>query len=143
MIPDDPSTHEGKCGPYDEICGACFDATLKERNNLRLQNGEAMKIMSHLHSLLSLVRHRYLERGVDSLERDIDQLLGQSEKALTPFWKEQMQQTEKRNHESVRETAERLGMKTDAARRIVHCGGSGCRQKCVCGCADCLAIENF
>lgn len=77
------------CGVERDLEHVCIDA-------LKLQRDADLKTMSHLHSLLSLVRHRYLVRGLDSLERDIDMLLGQSEKVLGPWWKKQMQQTEKK-----------------------------------------------
>lgn len=70
-----------------------------ELTKLNLQNDEALRAMNDVHSLLSLIRHRHLPRGLD-LERDIDNALDGSEKLLDPWWKKAMQRAAKRKDES-------------------------------------------
>lgn len=52
---------------------------------------KALLVMNAVHSLLSLVRHRHLPKGLD-LERDIDKALAASERLLGPWWEKEMQQ---------------------------------------------------
>lgn len=85
--------HDGLCRVSigDGEC-SCLVSWVK---GLQKDSDEALQAMNDTHSLLSLVRHRHLPKGLD-LEKDIDKALGASEKALAPWWKMKMQQTEKR-----------------------------------------------
>lgn len=65
----------------------------KHRVNLEqtnLQNDENLRLMNDLHSLLSLIRHRHMPRGLD-LEKDIDKALGLSSVALREWWAKQLE----------------------------------------------------
>lgn len=59
------------------------------------QNDGLLRVMNDVHSLLSLVRHRHLPRGLD-FEKDIDKALGASETALKEWWQKQMARHEKK-----------------------------------------------
>jgi hypothetical protein len=65
------------------------------------RNNGLLRVMNDVHSLLSLVRHRHMPRGLDSLEKDIDQALASSEVALREWWGKEMKKSEKRNDDAM------------------------------------------
>lgn len=60
------------------------------------ENDALLRVMNDVHSLLSLVRHRHLPRGMDSLEKDIDKALISSELALKGWWQKERERQEKK-----------------------------------------------
>jgi len=70
------------CGSVEKLEAECKQAAM--------ENESLLNTMNDLHSLLSLVRHRHLPRGMDSLEKDIDKALGVSDKALQEWWLKEM-----------------------------------------------------
>lgn len=69
---------------------------------------QTLRAMNDLHSLLSLIRHRHLPRGLD-LEKDIDTALAVSEKLLRPWWEEEMKKRKNPECECGRPAAEHGG----------------------------------
>lgn len=54
------------------------------------EKDQILRAMSPVYSLLSLLRHRHMPRGLDSLERDVDKALAGAEAFLDVWWKKEM-----------------------------------------------------
>lgn len=63
---------------------------MSEQSEYERGRESCMEAMSSLYSLLSLVRHRHLPRGLADLEKDIDQALLAGDKLLQPWWKSKL-----------------------------------------------------
>lgn len=72
------------------------DILREQLKALEGENDEQLRIMSTLYSLLSLVVHRHLPQNLDSLKKDIDQILSTAEPVLRPWWQKEMNKPEKK-----------------------------------------------
>lgn len=95
------------CNCFNDIdwgrdgCQWCQLITEEKRRDEKIielndENMNILRAMSPVYSLLSLIRHRHLPKGIDSLESDVDKALAGAEKFLDGWWKKEMARREKK-----------------------------------------------
>lgn len=84
-----------------------YSSLAKSHEDMKLQNDQALQAMNDVYSLLSLVRHRHLPKGL-GLEVDMDKALCAADKFMNPWWKRQREQQENRNDDCTHPPTYRL-----------------------------------